>query len=441
MLKRRKQNADEGSVSTSTKEGQGESKVNQMKDQVCDFPVADNVLISSALCFENDYQKFRKSEHTLEHDSIPLAVNSKKMSRRHSCCGDLVALRHYDHAAKQELEQQESVEYLNSNAEMKSVNDGHANNGPSTNGKHRDKATKLQDLKWSQICASLLDTNTPIQTERAETLRKAMTILERNTDKLQVRQQLLRKTNSCHDLIDRHAHYPTKSENKQHNQFRSDELATSVASPQNISKGYIETNESPSSSSSLGFDVINSLSNSLSKGVALLSLSRLRNEPGTKLDVEFPPHGRQRRRANRSVTLDNSISSTSSSTTSKDNNELTESNSSRSCKEKKSRSRRVKRIIRSISPRSPVPSVSYNVTHICTGTESNDQDTQHMRDPSVHLPSSPGNQFSEHFSSDEDQNFLNGLLFLSHNKGIEIQNLMRTSLRTNRHEQVHPKTT
>ena len=93
MLKRRKQNADEGSVSTSTKEGQGESKVNQMKDQVCDFPVADNVLISSALCFENDYQKFRKSEHTLEHDSIPLAVNSKKMSRRHSCCGDLVALR------------------------------------------------------------------------------------------------------------------------------------------------------------------------------------------------------------------------------------------------------------------------------------------------------------------------------------------------------------
>jgi len=439
MLKRRKQNADEGSVSTSTKEGQGESKVNQMKDQVCDFPVADNVMISTALCFENDHHKLSKSEHTLEHGSISLAVYSKRISRRHSYCDDLVAHRHNNHTDKQEIEQHESVEYLNSNAEMKSVNGGYAKNDPWTNNKRGDKATKLQDLKWSQICASLHDTNTPIQSERAETLRKAMTILECNTDRLQVRPQRLRKTNSCHDLIDRHAHHPTKAENKQPNQFRSDELATSVVLPQNISKSYTETNES--SFASLGFDVVNSLSNSLSKGVALLSLSRLRNEPGTKLDVEFPPHGRQRRRANRSVTLDNSISSTSSSTTSKDNNELTESNSSRSCKEKKSRSRRVKRIIRSISPRSPVPSVSYNVTHICTGTESNDQDTQHMRDPSVHLPPSPGNQFSEHFSSDEDQNFLNGLLFLSHNKGIEIQNLMRTSLRTNRHEQVHPKTT
>ena len=437
MLKTRKQNADEGSVSISTKEGQGETNQNHVKDLICDFPVADNVMISTALCFENDHHKLSKSEHTLEHGSIPLAVYSKRISRRHSYCDDLVALRHNNHTDKQEIEQHESVEYLSSNAEMKSVNGGYANNDPWTNNKRGDKATKLQDLKWSQICASLHDTNTPIQSERAETLRKAMTILECNTDRLQVRPQRLRKTNSCHDLIDRHAHHPTKAENKQPNQFRSDELATSVVLPQNISKSYTETNES--SFASLGFDVVNSLSNSLSKGVAFLSFSRLRKEPGMKLDIEFPLHGRRRSSANSTVSLDDSISSTST-TTSKDNNESTKATSLRRCKIIKPTSRRVERIIRNISPRPPLPSVARNVTHICTGTKSNDEDTQQMLDLSIHLPPSPGNLLPERCSSDEDQNFLNGLLFLSHNKGIEIKNLMSTSLLTN-NEQVHPTTT
>ena len=436
MLKTRKQNADEGSVSSSTKKGQGETNENHEKDLICDFPVADNVMISTALCFENDHHKLSKSEHTLEHGSIPLAVYSKRISRRHSYCDDLVALRHNNYTDKKEIEQHESVEF-NSNAEMKSVNGGHANNGPWTNNKRGDKATKLQDLKWSQICANLLDTNTPIQSERAETLRKAMTILECKTDRLQVHPQRLRKTNSCHDLIDRHAHHPTTEENKQPNQFRSDELATTVVLPQNISKSYSETNEN--SSSSLGFDVVNLLSNSLSKGVAFLSFSRLRKEPGMKLDIEFPPHGRRRSSANSTVSLDDSISCTST-TTSKDNNESTKSTSLRRCKLIKPRSRRVERIIRSISPRPPFPSVADNVTHICTAIECNDEDTQQMLDLSIHLPPSPGNLLPERFSSDEDQNFLNGLLFLSHNKGIEIKNLMRTFLLTN-HEQVHPKTT
>jgi len=371
--------------------------------------------VISALCFESAGELGISAEMLgRDFKKMPSVVYSENVKRRHSFCDDLVALRDFYHTERQEIEQQESIASLHSN-EMKTGNHGYCNKeDPSTNNEKWNATTKLQDVKWGQICASLDDKNMAIRSDRADTLRKAMNILERIPDlSPPVRPKLIRRNSSILNFIAHGTHHYDKHDDKKCDEHHHQELPPVPANVQNISTTYTGMSATLSSC----------IINSLSKVSVLLSwVPRLKDEPGTKLDIDFPPQGRHHRRAKSSVpAIDNFIPSTSTMI-SKGGNEL---NWMRRCNQVKSSSKKTSRIVRSLSPR---PSAAYNKNHQFALTDFNNQGTLPKFDSTtMDLPLSQRSHRPECFISDEDERFLNGLIFLAPNKEVEIRNLMETS--------------